>query len=88
MPDVDLLVRWEIDPGLGSEEPVDLTLCSEFGGERAGKNIYLGKRTMGLTGDFGRIHRDNKNNKLNLPANLKQININGIQFNSIEIIIS
>ena len=57
MPDVDLLVRREVDPGLSGEEPVDLALRAELGGEGAGEHIHFGKRIWSLTCDFGRIHR-------------------------------
>ena len=57
MPDVDLLVWWKVDSGLSGEEPVDLALSAELGGEGAGEHINFGKRIWSLTRDFGRIHR-------------------------------
>ena len=87
MPDVDLLVWWEVDSGLSGEEPVDLALRAKFRGEWTSKNIDFGKRIIGLTSNFGGIHLDNKNNKLKLPTKLKQIIINGILLESIELII-
>ena len=79
MPDVDLLVRWEVDPGLRGEEPVDLALRAKLGGEGAGEHVQLGKRIWGLAGDFGGIHRAINNNNNQLPPYYNQININGIR---------
>ena len=47
MPDRDLLVRREVDPGLGGQEAVDLSLGAEFGGEGAGEHVNLGERIGG-----------------------------------------